>query len=184
MDNQDLNEDKRNALSEWEAKVEEAVADFAKSSGIPNSTYFAPSDEPLQWTELKTKLIRADVAVLAIHLVAARVAFKAFPAMQQIILAAFIGKSLKAGDDLAEKAARKELPGIGWVRALTAQIIGIVKDSIVQAQLEKTMRAECLGGMRAIRAHTMKHRNKHRKTKEVFSRHYSPKQRRINHAHS
>lgn len=64
-------------LSELEAKAREFVG-LENEDNAHGQPYFAPSDEPLQW-KTDGQMVRLDVAINAIHIFAARIAFRTFP---------------------------------------------------------------------------------------------------------
>ncbi len=170
------------AESAWLSALQSAQAAIEKATTDKGQTFYPPSEEQLGWTDVNTKLVRLDVAILAVHLITARVAFKAFPKASQIILGKIIGKVQEKAGEWAEKKAAKEIPKSNVLVGLMNFILSTVRSAVISKSLELTIKNETFGGMKAIRAICLAHKAKKKRTRTVQTRHYSPRQR--SYAHS
>lgn len=139
--------------------------------------YLKPSDEPKHW-ELKHRVIRLDKVVMAMHLISARVAMRAFPTIYQQTINKAVALAKKFGAwsvlQLVAKSFIKAATVVGF--ALQA------KDQISAEQsaqeVERTIRLICVTVMRDLKGQPLAQKRSSRKVRDVHTRHKTRKKRR------
>lgn len=163
-------------LDEIEAKAR-AFAGLAHEDNTHGLPYFAPSDEPLSW-DVKGKTVRLDVAMNAIHIFCARIAFRSLTgAIKQKIIA------LEKGvlNWLEAKAFLKALGTAGTQLLSTLRTVQQIFDEIEsQKVIEQAIRRQSLKIQRDLKEQWLGKGKptKRRRTKTVWSRHFTPYQRK------
>lgn len=162
------------------AKMKALGATDAAARRLGTHPYFAPSDEPLSW-QTKGKCVRLDDAIYALHVMCARIAFRSLTStIRQKIVA--IGQSLE--NWVAFKVASRFLGPIAN-RFLTMVSVWQTqfREEAAQQEVEKAIRRQSLNVQRDIfKNHIMgsgkaKKRTGKRRTKTVWSRHFTPYKR-------
>jgi len=159
-----------------------AFAGQDDGQGKGTHPYFAPSDEPLTW-QTKGKVVRLDVAIYALHVFAARVAFRSFAgqmrqqwvALERAVATWVTGKAVFLGvvKLVSKKAAQK-----------LVQAVTIIEEQFrierVQQDRERAIRRQSLNVQRDVLKNVMGQSKRQRRTRLVLSRHPSPPQRKPN----
>lgn len=137
-----------------------------KASNHPRT---APSDEPLGWQSDHNKLVRLDDAIMACHLMTARVAFKSLPGIiRQQIHALKIGILRVIGNYIIKRLAGVALRAPKFV---TKEIVDFIKADAIELENEKAIRRQSIRVMRDLRTRILfKNSHRVRKTKLVFTR--------------
>lgn len=141
----------------------------------------APSDEPLQWSADFNKLVRLDHAIMAIHVLSARLAFRSLPAMmRQKVFAFKVSLVQRVLKWIAARAIGKEI-----LRPLAQffWLFDVIQADEVQKEVEATIRRQSIRLMREFHSHSILPQRPaigKRKTKLVLTRHPCPPQRRPN----
>ncbi len=165
----------------WE-RTKERLADYVEEYEAARTEvhdYLEPSDEPDSW-DVKGKIVTVDVAVLALHLMAAKLAFKTFPNVLRIALGKAIGWLRSYSDKLAEKYAEQSRPGRKGVITVMEAIIAQLQEESLQREIERKIRETSLNFRRDLHLAYLPTKPGRRKTKEVVSRHKAKRQRRPN----
>lgn len=139
-----------------------------------------PSDEPLGWKADDNKLVRLDHAVMACHIVVARIAFKSIPAMiRQRVFDFKVGLAKKVAFWLAQKLLGLILSG---PRRLVDEVSAYLKADQAELEVELAIRRQSIRVMRDLRKNILfaSERGGVRKTKLVLTRHPSKPQRAPN----
>lgn len=180
IDNTAMREAGESAALEWLSFLRDEQDKFEAATTDYGTSYYPPTDEQLSWKDVNNKLVRLDVAKLAIHLVTARIAFKAMPTVSGIIIGKITGKVKEKSEEWLLSRTLRKLPGAKLLESFARFIIDTFFAARTQKSLELTIKMETLGGMKGIRALVMRHKPKRKHTKTVFSRHWTPQQRRAN----
>lgn len=144
-----------------------------------NHARLPPSDEPLGWAKDRNKLVRLDHAIMACHVLVARVAFGSLPAMARQRLFDF-KRSLveRVAFALIKKAAGLALKAPKY---LYDEVTGYLKADSMELEAEQAIRRQSIRIMRDLRKQILfQGVNPRRKTKLVFTRNPGPPQRRPN----
>lgn len=149
-----------------------------------NHPYLSPSDRPLSWDK-KGKLVPLDFAILAVHLMAAQIAFKGFAGLLASLAriaenkarSVIIDKGLKNTPDSLEDFSRR----LGFLLYLLQLVGSGIERATIEVQKEGKIRLasikcrEDLYNLRLFQRFGSK-----RETKYVHTRHKTPKQRNPN----
>lgn len=158
--------------------------DKARSfSGLDDGTrgkgthpYFAPSDEPLSWNT-KGQMVTLDAAIYALHVYCMRVAFRSFASTLRQKLVG-IGQAFEGW--VAQKVALKFLSqAANKFLDTVKQIQTFVVEEDTQKGIEQAIRRQSVKVQRELKELYLgkgKPR-KRRRTKTVWSRHFTPYQR-------
>lgn len=139
--------------------------------------YFSPSDEPLGW-QTKGRCVRLDVAIYALHIFAAKTAFRSFSGLvrqkQDGVLRQLIRS---AGAFLAAKVAGEFFRTIfDSVNVLRGQFDA----EKAQQDFEAAIRRQSIQVQRELLQNVLGQAKRPRKTRLVMSRHKTPYQRKAN----
>ena len=165
----------------WREQIEK-MADFVieyEAARTEVHDYLTPSDEPDSW-DVRGRVVRVDVAVLALHLMAARLAFKTFPNVLRIILNKALGWLKGYSDNLAEKYATRSRPGAKGVITVLEAVLAQLREEALQREIERKIRETSLSFRRDLHLEFLPTKQGQRRTKAVVSRHATKRQRRPN----
>lgn len=145
-----------------------------------NHAYFAPSDEPLQWRdEVRNKLVRLDVAIMAVHVYSARASFRGISKVMGGIVSNI---ERQIGEWLSSPLLTK-IFGSG-ISSLVGGFVTVAESANgirLQRAVEAQIRAESLRAQRELKAFALgPSKRRKRKVRLVFSRHKTPRQREAN----
>lgn len=159
--------------------IEEGIRVAASADNRNHQThpYFPPSDEPLGW-QTTGRCVRLDVAIYALHIFAARVAFRSFTTLvrqkkdtlkaQLVRLAASFLAGKIAGQFFAPIYSNFNV----WKSQFDAEE--------EQKQIESAIRRQSLKAQRELFQNALGKSKRQRKTRQVMSRHKTPYQRKPN----
>jgi hypothetical protein len=155
------------------------LEDYLESQGgTSTGAHFPPSEEPLEWTELRGKVVRLDVAIMALHLLAARVAFRSIPGLirQQLLKTAVnVGK---AAGKLTVFLALKRLSVIVGLALDIGDAFNRIR---MEEDQERAIRRGSIVTKRDLRTKFLKpKRGVQRHRANVYTRNPGPKQRKAN----
>ena len=183
---EDIDESKergREAEAGWMRAVADAQDSLELATTDDGTSYYPPSEEPLEWKELGSRVMRLDIAILALHLCAARVMFDRMPRVQNVLLRKLLGKAKEKTEEWVIAKTLKKLPGAGPLVTFARFALSITEGALMQKKMEAEIKVETLGMMRQMRAIHLKGPIKPRKVRWVRSRHYTRRQRRENGKH-
>lgn len=149
-----------------------------------NHAYFAPSDEPLQWrAEIRGKLVRLDVAIMAAHVLGARGAHRGVAK----VMGGIVSSLKRSIGEWIFNTGLAKLGGLivifkgiaSAVSAITA-IAETVSSISVQRGIEAHIRAESLKAQKELKALALGRSKRRRMTRLVRTRHGGKKQREAN----
>lgn len=149
--------------------------DEIRAKWAENKPYFEPDYTKI--AELRrgtsSRLIRLDVAILALNLYAARIAVRRIPNVYSKLLEAAAGAIIKKLIGVAAKRYPQ-------IQALYDFILLVSQINNMQ-DLEKTIRADAMHAREGVLKFALSQRKKRkRKTRYVSTRHFIPRQRKKN----
>lgn len=153
-------------------------ADVLKGNA-ENHAHFAPSDEPLGW-DTRGKVVTLDAAIMAAHLMTARLIFGGMRSIvDQALRIAFNKIQSKAQELMAADAAA--ISGVGKrTVGLALEMVNVFDGDINERAKEQKIRKEALDAQRDLWRTALAQKRSKRKTARVLTRHAQPKQRKAN----
>lgn len=139
----------------------------------------APSDEPLQWPDRRTRLVRLDVAILSFHLFALRVGVRSVPGLlrqraSKVISAFARGLAKGIAVQLFGQVVSRILAPLKLIWTLwTSNTAQLEYENAVRRSAIQTKRELYLLKLRQLPKTT-------RRSERVLTRHFIPRQRRPN----
>lgn len=127
-------------------------------------------------------VVRVDVVVMALHVVAARLAMKEFAGKLKAMLDNVRTHILSAGSGRVLGRAGKAVGSAGRILGSTSGLLANILDAdLIELTKEVQIRRNCWAARRDVYRLTMSQRkHRRRKTKLVATRHRTPKQRKPN----
>lgn len=151
-------------------------ADFLERKSA-NHDYFTPTEEPLSWAT-SGKLVRMDVAIYAIHLMSARVAFRGFGGIISQ-LRRLASNKLSSYAENKVLTASEASTRANQVIALGNFLLGIMQATTIERDKEAKIR---VGARKILEEvyfqNTLRSSRRKRRTKLVYSRHKTAPQTR------